>query len=180
MGWTSYSMHKPIKEWFKETWNGDKYEVVDSALVKRNTLYGAVKVKETGEIFCAVFLIRWSQSYYNFSYKNLTEHSGPCQCECPQKIMNLLSPLDDSNDPNGWAREWRKRVNDHWTKLSIMKEKKDFVIKSKNPISFTNGQQYQYFKKIGRRWMAGILHNNIFQPHSLVRVNLNHYEYEFI
>jgi hypothetical protein len=178
MGWTSFPMHKPIKEWFKEEW-GNKYEVIDSALVKRNTLYGAVKVKETGEIFCAVFLIRWSRNFYNFCYKDMTEHSGPGQCDCPQRIMKLLSPLNDENDPNGWAREWRKRVNDYWTKRNTMNKNKDKVIKTKDLVSFTSGSAYQYFKKIGRTTWAGMIMENEFRPLARVRVNLSHYEYEF-
>ena len=31
MGWTSFSMRKPVREWFKEEWeSGGNYEVLDS------------------------------------------------------------------------------------------------------------------------------------------------------
>jgi len=179
MGWTSFSMHKPVREWFKEEWGGD-YEVIDSALVKRHTLYGAVKKKSTGQIFCAVFLIRWSRDYYNFAYKDMTEFAGPNQSECPKRIMKLLSPLNDENDPNNWAREWRKRVNDYWAKRDTMSKNKGSVIKTKEPLNFTSGSDYQYFKKIGRTTWAGIMIENEFRLVCRVRVNLSHYEYEFV
>jgi hypothetical protein len=180
MGWTSFSMRKPVKEWFKEEWSGEFYEVIDSALVKRNTLYGAVRKKNTGEVFCAIFLIRWVRGYYNFSYKDMTEHSGPYQYECPKKIMKLLSPLNDENDSNGYAREWRKKVEEYWNMKDTLKLNKDRIIKTKDPVNFTNGYDYQYFKKVGRSIFAGVLDQNGFEMRSRVRFNLSHYEYEFI
>jgi hypothetical protein len=181
MGWTSFPMHRPVKEWFKDEWSGDIYEVIDSALVKRNTLYGAVKKKDTGEIFCAIFLIRWSRNYYNFCYKDMTEHSGSYQYDCPKKIMKLLTPLNDENDPNGWAREWRKKVEEYWNKRDILKKNKDKIIKTKEPVNFTNGCDYQYFRKVGRKIFAGVLdQNGFFEMYSRVRFNLSHYDYEFI
>jgi hypothetical protein len=180
MGWTSFNMKRPVKEWFKDEWNSEKYEVIDSALVRRNTLYGAIRIKETGEIFCAIFLIRWSRSYYNFCYKDMTEHSGPNVVECPQRIMKLLSPLDDTNDPNGWARAWRRKVESFWAKREKMKKKRDAVIKSNEPINFRSGDNYQFFKKVGRTLWGGFMHNGEFVPICRVRVNLSHYDYEFI
>jgi len=180
MGWTSFPMHGQVKEWFKEEWRGGDYEVIDSALVKRNTLYGAVKKKSTGEVFCAVFLIRWSRNYYNFSYKDMTEHSGPYQHDCPKRIMNLLTPLNDENDTNGWAREWRKRVDEYWTKREEMSKNKDMVIMTEEPISFMSGSNYQYFKKFGRTIWAGYMRDNVFQPICKVRVNLSHFNYKFV
>ena len=69
MGWTNFNLPKgTVKEWFKRTWEeGNNYKVLDSALVNRSTMYGAVEKVATGEVFCAVFLIRWSKGYYNFS-----------------------------------------------------------------------------------------------------------------
>jgi hypothetical protein len=175
MGWTSFPMHEPVREWFKNQWSGD-YEVLDSALVKRNTLYGAVKKKSTGEVFCVVFLVRWSRDEYNFSYKDMTEHSGPNVCECPKRIMKLLSPLNDENDPNGWARQWRLRVEKHWATCNTIN--KGGVIKTEKPVSFTSGSEFQYFKKIGRVIWAGIMIENEFRQMCRVRLNFSHYNLE--
>lgn len=179
MGWTSFPMHKPVKEWFKEEWGND-YEVVDSALVNRSTLYGAIKKKSTGLIFCAVFLIRWSRSEYNFSYKDMSEFSGPSVINCPQRIIKLLSPLNDENDPNGWAREWRKKVEDFHQKRNTIKKSKDKIFKTTSPVNFTNGCSYQYFKKIGRTLIAGILCDNNFEGRCRVRLNLSDFDFELI
>ena len=71
MGWTSFPMHEPVKDWFNREWNDDKREVLDVAIVQRNTLYAAIKIKETGQVFCIIYLLRWSRDVYNFSYKDL-------------------------------------------------------------------------------------------------------------
>ena len=155
MGWLSYNMTKPVKVWFKENYEYPEsdYEVLDSALVKRNTLYAAVKQKSTGDVFCAVYLVRWTRDYNNFSYKPMTEHCGPGMRECPEKIFKLLTPLNDINDPNGWGREWRKYVeNLHNIRKSL---KGNFIIEVEKPISFSNGLEYSYFKKLGKSFYAG-------------------------
>jgi hypothetical protein len=178
MGWLSFKMHKPVKEWFKEGLD-NKYEVLDSALVQRTTFYAAIKNKETGEVFCAVYLIRWSpKSWDNFCYKDMTEFSGPCQVNCPQRIMKLLSPLNDENDCNGYAREWRKRVEKYWENRNTINSGK--IIKTENPLLFRSGDEYQYFKKIGRTLWAGIMIENEFRNTCRVRVNLSHFKYELV
>ena len=46
MGWTSFKLDEPIKEWFRKQWEcNSKYKVLDSALLKRTTMYGAVQFK---------------------------------------------------------------------------------------------------------------------------------------
>jgi len=182
MGWTSFPMHEPVSKWFKGQWeySDSDYEVLDSALVQRRTLFGAIKQKSTGDIFCAVYLIRWSRDYYNFSYKDMTEHAGPYEHNCPKRIMKLLTPLRDDNDSNGWAKEWRQRVNEYWEKRDGLKKAKGKIIKTEEPINFTSGSDYQYFKKIGRMTFAGIMVNNEFRVCGRVRVSLNNFKYELI
>lgn len=180
MGWTSFHLPKgTVKQWFKETWEeGGNYKVLDSALVNRSTMYGAIEKTDTKEVFCAVFLIRWSRDWYNFSYKDMTEHVGPCECACPERIMKLLTPLNESDT---YAIEWRRKVQEYWNKKStINKISGDTIIKLTEAIKFTNGSNYQYFKKSGKRFIAGVMDNNIFKPYLLVRFKLTNYNYEIV
>lgn len=158
MGWCEFHLDRPVKEWFKNSWEyeASKYEVLDSALVQRQHLYGAIKNKETGDVFCAVFLVSWNNSYYNFSYKDMTEFAGPGIDDCPPKIFKLLTPLTDETDPNGWAKKWRERVERRHDTLK--KLKKGYVLRTKKPIRFSDGYDYQNFKKIGNRWYR-VVHN---------------------
>ena len=150
MGWTSFSMREPVSNWFKNQWNYPEsdYEVLDCAVVKRSTIYGAVRKKSTGEVFCAVFLIRWSRGYYNFSYKDMTEYAGPGDCECPERIFKLLTPLVD--DEHGWAKEWRERVQRHLTSRKKLSE--GYVLETEKPVMFTSGFEYQHFIRIGQKF----------------------------
>ena len=179
MGWTSFQMNQPVKEWFKSEWNDNDVTILDVAIVKRNTLYAAIKNNETKEVFCAVYLLHWSRERgYNFSYKPMTEFVGPNESECPERILNLLTPLDDKNDSSGYAKEWRKRCQETITNRKKMNG--NFVIKVNEPLTFRNGMVYQYFKKISRKMYAGIIKNNEFQACSRVRLNLKYLQYELI
>lgn len=39
----------------------------------------------------------------------MDESVGPCQCDCPDRIMRLLTPIADLPNP-GYAADWRARV----------------------------------------------------------------------
>jgi len=83
---------------------GDHYEVLKSAMVG-STYYAAVKVKETGKVFAAVFLTKVnSRETCNFGYKDMEESMGPNEAKCPLSILNLLTKTD-----NEIALEWRAR-----------------------------------------------------------------------
>lgn len=51
-----------------------------------------------------VVLTGKEDDYYNFGYKAISEDCGPCECDCPKSILNLLTPTDSK-----WANEWRER-----------------------------------------------------------------------
>ena len=131
MGWTSYNAthYKNGKidrkaecdAYFLEGLNAGHFEVVKSAMVG-STYYAAIKAlkrggakdengkyvyvdipKEEQAVGAVVFLTSTNmKDYYNFSYKDMCESMGPCQCECPKGILDVLTPTD-----NKYANEWR-------------------------------------------------------------------------
>lgn len=138
MGWTSYhaTYYKNGKvdrkaecdAYFMEGLNTGWYRVIKSALVgsvyyaavqhlKRytdrkdengNRMMEEVPVNER-ETWAAVILTKTdSRNYYNFYYKDMDETVGPCQADCPQSILKLLSPTDSQ-----WANEWRERCREN-------------------------------------------------------------------
>jgi hypothetical protein len=169
MGWTSFPMHTPVKEWFLDSWNQTgKHEVLDVAIVKRNTLYAAIKYKETNEVFAVVYLLRWSpKSDYNFSYKDMDETVGPYECECPLRILNLLTPTTSE-----YALQWRERVRMYHKKKD---ELKNSIIRFTEMFEFTSGFKYNIFKKQGNKTFAGYLNNGKFEPITRVRINIVRY-----
>jgi hypothetical protein len=134
MGWTSYhaSHYKngkvdriaEVKDYLGGTDAKDNLSVL--AISQRGSVvYAAVKDNIRDVVFAAVILTSINmKDYYNFSYKSMEESSGPAEANCPQKILNLLSPTD-----NEFAIHWRKRCRENIEKA---KEKKT------NPLSLKN------------------------------------------
>lgn len=130
MGWTSYYVEPKYKngkkyidrkeecdKLFNQTMvnNVGYYEVLRST-VKGSTYYAAVKkVKfatetdaEINEVFGVVVLTRTNiNEPYNFSYKEMDETCGPCYHDCPNVILDLLSPTE-----NEYANEWRNKCRE--------------------------------------------------------------------
>lgn len=133
MGWTSYvaSHYKNGKvdrkaemdEIFtqKEHDGYPEMRVLKSVMVG-STYYAAVNVKDskknTNQTFGVVALTSTRLTNgMNFAYKDMGESMGPYYYDCPESILNLLSPTD-----NEYALEWRKRCRE---KIKAKKEKRD-------------------------------------------------------
>ena len=88
-----------------------KATVLATATV-RGTVYAAIRNlnKQTGKsyVFCAVVPFKNSKRD-GFGYKSMDEGMGPCEADCPERIMRLLSPVEDLPNP-GYAADWRARV----------------------------------------------------------------------
>lgn len=118
MGWT-YQYEKPAdpKAYLnsKLTWSSDtgSRRVLASALVRQKVFYAAVEhIKPDGsrDVWAAVFLVDMKQSRdgLRFGYKEMTEHMGPCESECPAAILKLLTPLPETEQ---YALAWRERCH---------------------------------------------------------------------
>lgn len=130
MGWTSYQAthygrngkidrRAECDSFFARSTGGSRYKVLKSAM-KGSTYYAAIaKTAEPGpngqpvpipedkqEVWAAVFLTRTNMKdrCFNFSYKDMDETMGPCEAQCPESILSLLTPIDSD-----WANEWRER-----------------------------------------------------------------------
>jgi hypothetical protein len=83
-------------------------QTLDGARVG-NTVYLAVRStgKQTRRsfVFAAVIMISNTKKW-GFGYKDQDECMGPNQCDCPQRIMRLLSPLAELPH-TGFAADWR-------------------------------------------------------------------------
>ena len=83
--------------------------VLASATVAMRTWYAACRQvdKATGEaeIFAIVCLVSYNRRAKDgmiFGYKDMTEHMGPCEAQCPASILDLLSPTSHE-----YALAWR-------------------------------------------------------------------------
>jgi hypothetical protein len=111
--WTHRPHHQPVMDYVKEqfTWETERVRVrvLDASLVRFRTAYLACETlhKDDGrtEVWAGVCLVGYApKSYYNIGTKEIDETMGPCESECPQRILDLLTPTNSQ-----WANEWRQR-----------------------------------------------------------------------
>jgi hypothetical protein len=187
MGWITFNKSKHISpsDYFRDTFKGEpNHELLDIAIVKRRTAYMAVRLKETGQVIAFVYLLHYGRGWDNFGYKDMTEFSGPSVSECPKRILSLLTPLDDEKDPNGWARDWRKRCMDIIeNKASKKKVKVGDVIKLTEELTFNSGLKHDFFRKTERTnvWVVTYQIGSEFRDsYNKVRFQANKFDYEVI
>jgi hypothetical protein len=116
-----------------------RVRVLGSSLVQRATYYAAVEIidKDKGDahsVTAAVCLVKYARGEHNFGYKDMDESMGPCEAECPARILDLLTPTDSQ-----WANEWRARCR---ARLAKPKPKRGQSVTFKTPIRFVNGDTF--------------------------------------
>lgn len=117
MGWTSYVashykggkidriaevMHDLNQAWRPEC---GSYRVL-KAVAKGSVVYSAVeRIKPDGKrlVFGCVSLT--SVKGCEFSVKHVDETMGPCECDCPESILKMLTPTEYQN-----AIKWREKA----------------------------------------------------------------------
>jgi hypothetical protein len=117
MGWLfmqSFDPHSGPKQYLDAQFTYEREthvsKVLRSALVKMRVYYAAVEtVFPDGkrDVWAAVCLVKYNprdREGFIFGYKDMSEEAGPCEAECPEEILNILTPTDSGN-----AIEWRER-----------------------------------------------------------------------
>ncbi len=108
------------------------------------TVYLAIEnhIKATAKryVFCGVILFK-NNKKDGFGYKDMDEGVGPCEVDCPDRIMRLLSPVEGL--PNiGYAAEWRANVAAARAKRRAARETAEklvpgAVIRLPEPVTFS-------------------------------------------
>ncbi len=129
-------------------------KVLRSALVRMRTYYAAVEYVQlaTSErtIFAAVCLVRYNprdREGYIFGCKDMDESMGPCESECPEAILDLLTPTDSQ-----YANEWRGRCRANAaTRRAIARRpspRPGQTIVLDQPLSFRDGRTLDRFEVV--------------------------------
>lgn len=111
MGWDF--MRKPAnvkqylatEEFSGKLANGGYAECLDVKIVNLRTAYAAVKYTYpdgSSKVSAVVALLSYTKGYYNFGVKVMDESVLPYSFECPESILNMLTPTDNIR-----ALEWR-------------------------------------------------------------------------
>lgn len=157
MGWLY--KHDPINDpvaYLTDQYNHDgehrTYRVLTAARVA-NTVYMAVKITEktTGNayVLAAVILISNTRKH-GFGYKDMDETMGPGECACPDRVMRLLSPIEDIPNPS-YATEWRARVAAHTKAAAELRTKRaslrpGSIVTLEREVSFRDGTTAAAFR----------------------------------
>lgn len=103
MGWTTdYSQPSSAHEYFRDLLDRERYTILDSATVWLSEFYAATRNTATGEVSAFVAMIRWGRN--SFSYKDMDEGMGPVIDRCPERILDLLTPLPDCHHDEDYCR----------------------------------------------------------------------------
>lgn len=161
MGW--YWQHRDKgqsnREYFAKDW--DVEILADSTI--GGVWYAAVK-GDDGDVFAAVYILNWGRGEYNFGYKPGDEGMGPWDRKCPDKVLDLLSPIPDCDhdyDPETatlttycgrcTARQWRADCRAYnAAKAAKPKVKAGQIVRFAEPIGFSNGAEHGEFRFVGR------------------------------
>lgn len=104
-GSTYYAAITPLRRAMKDE-NGDVFKDELNRIVSEEI------PKNERKTFAVV--IRTSVQGGTFFYKPITEDMGPCYYDCPNTILDLLSPVDSE-----YANEWRMRCRNLNAKPSL-------------------------------------------------------------
>lgn len=126
--------------------------VLKSSMVG-HTYYAAaerIKGKDKREVFaivCLTFSRPAARDGYTFGYKDMTEHMGPCESDCPASILDLLTEIEGQ-----YASDWRARCRANIAKRRLVDAKPTpkpgQTIVFDEPLRFNDGVERTRFEVI--------------------------------
>ncbi|WP_315922438.1 DUF6927 domain-containing protein [Mesorhizobium sp. SP-1A] len=155
MGWCWGSKPSNIREWLDKVYSGENYGVkqrcLDAAMVNMSEIYIAVEQTDKygiKTVVADIMQIKFANekedgiNYPQMGYNAYGEQCGVHQINCPQRILDLLTPTDDKTS-NEWRRKCRERL-EH--RASVSKLQAGDYIQFEEPIRFRSGEQRDTFK----------------------------------
>ena len=165
--------------------------IIASSCLRNRVYYAAAQPYGQADtaIFAIVCLVRWNprdKENLILGYKDMSEHAGPCEAECPERILALLDPTTHE-----YATDWRRRclANIQRRRRSLAEgdrirlaeemtftdghKGRDFIVtKFKRQVRLRNpdtGQLYRLSRLMDRAWEKIVeprVHATFFPPRS--------------
>lgn len=154
MGWTSLtrSRDESDREFFAREFSC--CQIVDFSKVGNVAYMVLERIEMPGKRFALVCLTEWDSwnalnfRYFNFRYKDISEEMGPCESNCPVRLLDKLSPTDSE-----YANNWRQRCRENASsKANGRKRIKSIVVgawfKLRTPLKFSDKTMRDTFKVV--------------------------------
>ena len=123
MGWTSYTIPatKTFNELLRDDFNTDGYEVIDSEITQQRCLNGELEsavsyaaIKHPKGYKFGLVILQEKKEHTNpnkaeYYYKDMDESVLPYYYDCPKRIIDKLSPVNELQGSLDTAFLWRKR-----------------------------------------------------------------------
>lgn len=160
MGWTFTSDYRGggvrayLDRNFASENHAGKWEIVDSALVKMQRYYAAVrwteKTKNRTVVFAMITLVKYvprAKDGCTLGWKEMSETMGVYHYDCPLRILNKLCPPE-----NDQAAQWREAVKIYHARRRARPKPGD-IVALPSALEFTDGSSEQRFEtvRIGHR-----------------------------
>ena len=137
---------------FTYTREDHRLTVLASSMVGSTYYAAAERIASSGdrEVFAVVCLTKTSTGARDgctFGYKDMTEHMGPCESECPASILNELTDTDSE-----YAQAWRDRCRANLVQRRLQSAKPTpkpgQTIVFDEPMRFSDGQERARFEVV--------------------------------
>ena len=129
-------------------------KVLRSALVSMRVYYAAIEhirhEKNERIVFAAVCLVRYNprdREGYIFGYKDMDETVGPNESNCPETILDLLTPTEYP-----YAQAWRTRCRENATARRALSSRpsprRGQTVVFDQALSFSDGRSLDRFEVV--------------------------------
>lgn len=141
-----------LDDQFTYTREDHRLTVLASSMVGSTYYAAAERIERAGDrqVFAIVCLTKTStgaRDGCSFGYKDMTEHMGPCESECPASILDQLTDTDSD-----YAREWRLRCRANITQRKLRNAKPTpkpgQTIVFDEPMRFSDGRERSRFEVV--------------------------------
>ena len=161
MGWLymkSLKGHSGLRQYLDAQFTHERPDLISkvlrSALVGMRVYYAAVEQVRIAncqrEVWAVICLVRYNPrdpEGYIFGYKDMEESMGPYECDCPEPILDLLTPTDGQ-----YALQWRARCRENIAARHATAAKPSpragQVIVFDEPLCFADGRSFERLKVI--------------------------------
>ena len=161
MGWlfmTSLKGHAGPRQYLDTQFTYEcadhKSKVLRSALLSMRVYYAAIeRVQSTTgqrQVWAAICLVRYNprdREGYIFGYKDMEESMGPCERDCPERILDLLTPTD-AQYALRWRADCRANAAARCTRRAKPAPRPGQTIVFDEPLSFSDGRSFERLQVI--------------------------------